>query len=333
MAGYAALTTRPKQNINDFLSNILPELLKQKMQLDQVRKQAEIWLQNQLKEYEAYGDIQARQGKESFTRETLGKFINPEFVKGLPMPSLQLAKIMQQYWPAEKVSEVGINIPPGAEAELANAVASMTGLGSARQTLESFPAEQMAPLIRTFGEKPLLEVLDQIRAEKQKAAELAVRGKELEEAIKSRGLRAEELVVRKAEAETEKAGKEKLSRIRTRLEKKTGERDDLVDIFWGTGKSITTMAGENLKGQEKKVLINKIEDMSAEIRDLKNKLGVQPDPKYKTAADRLKATGIKPEDLLSNMPMESHKTGERKGLRDIMIDHGFDIFKILEAWK
>jgi hypothetical protein len=333
MAGYAALTTRPKQNINDFLSNILPELLKQKMQLDQVRKQAEIWLQNQLKEYEAYGEIQAKQANEAFTRETLGKFVDPRYVEKLPMPALQLAKIMQQYWPAEKVSEVGINIPPGAEAELANAVASMTGLGSARQTLESFPAEQMAPLIRTFGEKPLLEVIDQIRTEKQKAAELGVRGKELEEAIKSRGLRAEELGVRKAEAETEKAGKEKLSQIRTRLEKKTGERDDLVDIFWGTGKSITTMAGENLKGQEKKVLINKIEDMSAEIRDLKNKLGVQPDPKYKTAADRLKATGIKPEDLLSNIPMESHKTGERKGLRDIMIDHGFDIFKILEAWK
>ena len=298
MAGFAPLTTRPKQNINDFLSNILPELLKQKMQLDQVRKQAEIWLQNQLKEYEAYGDIQARQGKESFMRETLGKFINTEFVKGLPMPSLQLAKIMQQYWPAEKVSEVGINIPPGAEAELANAVASMTGLGSARQTLESFPAEQMAPLIRTFGEKPLLEVIDQIRTEKQKAAELGIRGKELEEAGKSRVLRGEELGVRGAELEAEKpAGKKALA---AKMEKRMAEANDYVDSYLGIKGGIM--------GQTKvpkKETIGQIERVMADVKQMRKSLGIKEPPNMSELVSRLKKAGYTKESLLENVDLRS----------------------------
>jgi len=300
------------------------------MRLDQVKKEAEIWLRNQLAEYEAYGEIQAKQANEAFTRETLGKFVDPRYVEKLPMPALQLAKIIQQYWPKEKAAAMGINIPPGAEAELANAVASMTGLGSARQTLESFPAEQIAPIVRAFGEKPVLDVLNQIRSEKEKAAEREIRIRELAEAVESRKLRGEELGVRQQEVKG--GGQPKRTELQTDLERKEAERQKYVDIFWGTGRSWQENAIKKTP-KDVKILTNKILDVTDEIKDLKNKLGVQANPKYKRAADTLKSQGLTPEDLLVNKPFRNQRTGETKGIRDLIIEDGYDIFKILEYMK
>jgi len=338
MAGLnTILQARPQQNANDFLMFYLPEMLKNQMQLEQVKKQAEIYLRNQLAEYEAYGNIQDKQQKAAFIRETLGKLLTPDFYKERPMPELNMARTIQNYFPPELSQELGVTIPPAAEQDYASSILASRDALKARQTLDAIPADQLATLVRTIGYKPILETIQEIQKEKQARDEMALRGRELTETQKGNVLRGQEIGVRQEEVGLTKGGKKTAKELQTELDKKVNERQKYIDDYFGTGKSWqerAALAAEDPKNKTiRKVLTNQISDISDEIRGLKEKLGVQPDPKYKRAADTLKSQGLTPEDLLVNKPFRNQRTGETKGIRDLIIEDGYDIFKILEYMK
>jgi len=329
MAGLTELLqTRPKQNMNDFLAFYLPELLKQQMQLEQVKKQSEIWLQNQLKEYQAYGDIQSKQGKEAFIRETLGKLINPEYFKERPMPELQTAKTIRDYFPANVVSELGINIPPAAETSLADSILAGRGALNARQTLDNIPADQLATLVRTIGYKPVLETVQEIQKEKQARDEMALRGRELTETEKGNVLRGREIGVREAEAGMAgTAGKQTTKDLKAELKEKEAERQEMANMYYGFKGSLdfqytdeknkTVVLDEKKKG----IFVADLIRISREVKELKSKLGIKPDADLVERVKRIKAQKYNIKSLFDD-----------EELIKALTDRGINPLYLIEYW-
>ena len=188
-------------SLRRFMDNFMQNLLQMGMSIEQARAQAKIWLDNQMKEYaqyqanqkemaeiyrknqlagyEAYGNIQETAAQKAFGRSALLNLINPDYFKELPLPPYQVAKTIGGYFPPEAKAAIGVNIPAGEEQKYADTIAAIQEAAKTRQSLGIVPEQTAAVVAQNIGYKPLMDLIQQIQAQKQADLERAVREKGL----------------------------------------------------------------------------------------------------------------------------------------------------------
>jgi hypothetical protein len=264
-----------KAGLNRFMNEYIPMLVNVKNQRDQAR----MWLENQLKEYEAYGQEQRKTLAQSAINniyETIAGLTKEQF-KDRPAGELSALDYLKAVLPPKLTGD--INIPAGSQQTQEELNQALINMAQSLQLDQNFTPEQLQVITSRMPVKYPLEMIQELLKGRTAKAEQALRTRGMDIEVEKMPLTKRELELRGQELEVER-GKQKGDKTKAALLKDLEEeikaRDAETLKMAGVGGGLLGMFFEPTeKGVAPYVAM--IRKRNERIADLSKKLG-QPAP-------------------------------------------------------
>jgi len=247
---------------------LMPYLMRERIN----QRQMEGWLQNKLKEYEAWAQTQGQMQNQSLQNALVEALFKSGITGAEDLDRPMLGAI-------ERIKQGGIgDIAPGLrlpEPQVSYGEATKpyedlaVDILGAKQGTRYPEAMAIINATRLKGTDFAKELLDDIAKMKKEKGEMEIREKEHEESVEGRGLRERELGVRRGELAAETSGDKTKTQLAKDVERWQKELESYVDEFSGIGKNITY----KMKPEQKRGIEVKIRRVRKQIKDAEGKLG------------------------------------------------------------
>ena len=167
-------------DFHKFMNQFLPMLIQQQ----QEKKRQDMYLQNALTKYEAFGEQQGKIQDRSRRNNIISAIIGAAKGQSVdqPFPMEFLIKQLEGQLPQEDMGT--LNVPDEYEANRESAQAAIQRAAIALQSDQDVSSTDLGIIANTFGQDTTMEILDKIKASKHKTADRELRGNELTEMIK-----------------------------------------------------------------------------------------------------------------------------------------------------
>ena len=281
-------------DFHKFMNQFLPMLIQQQ----QEKKRQDMYLQNALTKYEAFGEQQGKIQDRSRRNNIISAIIGAAKGQSVdqPFPMEFLIKQLEGQLPQEDMGT--LNVPDEYEANRESAQAAIQRAAIALQSDQDVSSTDLGIIANTFGQDTTMEILDKIKASKHKTADRGLRGNELTEMVKRTALAEREAGIRENELTLEKT--------KQSTKGKQSELEKLSDLLKERSKlqaSLVSYTG--IKADYEPETEAQVEKMTKQIAGLQNKLGMRSDEEYKRLAAQLKAQKFTMEDVYSRPDIQA----------------------------
>ncbi len=281
-------------DFHKFMNQFLPMLIQQQ----QEKKRQDMYLQNALTKYEAFGEQQGKIQDRSRRNNIISAIIGAAKGQSVdqPFPMEFLIKQLEGQLPQEDMGT--LNVPDEYEANRESAQAAIQRAAIALQSDQDVSSTDIGIIVNTFGQDTTMEILDKIKASKHKTADRGLRGNELTEMVKRTALGEREAGIRESELTLEKT--------KQSTKGKQSELEKLSDLLKERRKLQASLASyTGLRSGAEAGVEAQVEKMTKQIAGLQNKLGMRSDEEYERLAAQLKAQKFTMEDIYSRPDIQA----------------------------